>query len=154
MLYGIAKCYVISIVAVSLCLFSSHCARCLILRYSVSNANLLIAFRVSPCTECQKLNYKLRCVLYQRSPTRVSLHFLHTLYYAKDKSNSICHGTYINIHTSIGNMTVCDSNGVPYHMAACNLEYSMIYLAIFNHTASNHQVAPARYSSLHYGLSS
>ena len=32
---------------------------------------------------------------------------------------------YINIHTSIGNMTVCDSNGVPYHMAECNLEYGM-----------------------------
>ena len=44
---------VISIVAVSLCLFSSHCATCLNLSYSVqSNDNLLIAFQVSPGTEC------------------------------------------------------------------------------------------------------
>ena len=62
MLYGIAKGYVVSILAVSLCLFSSHCGTCLILSYSVSNDYLLIAFRVSPGTECQKLNYKLRCV--------------------------------------------------------------------------------------------
>ena len=79
MLYGIAKCYVISIVTVSLCLFSSHCATCLVLSYSVSNDNLLIAFRVSPCTVCQKSNY---VVCYDKG----FVAFLHTLYYAKDKS--------------------------------------------------------------------
>ena len=33
------------------------------------------------------------------------------------KSNFIWQGTYPNIHTTIGNMTVCGSNGVPYQMA-------------------------------------
>ena len=74
MLYGIAKCYVIFIVAVSSCLFLSPCATCLILSSSVSNDNLLIAFRVSPGTECQKSNYVVcydsghhvgfRCIVY------------------------------------------------------------------------------------------
>ena len=63
MLHGIAECFVISIVEVLLCLFSSHCAACLNLSYSVSNDNLLIVFQVSPGTECQNLNDKLRCVL-------------------------------------------------------------------------------------------
>ena len=92
--YGIAKCNIIFIVAVSLCLFSSHCATCLNLSYSVSNDNLLrpIAFRVPHGTECLKVNYKLSCVLWQRSPSRVSLHFLHTLYFAKNKYNSILSG--------------------------------------------------------------
>ena len=45
-----------------------------------------------------------------------------SLYYAKDKSNSICQGTYPNIHKTIVYMTACGSNGVQYHMAKWNLK--------------------------------
>ena len=119
--YGIAKCYVIPIVAVSLCLLSSHCTTCPNLCYSVSNENLLyIAFQVSPGTEV-----KFQITLFVMTAVTTE-------------------GFFVNTPIS----TVCGSSGVPYRIknGIWNIRR---HLAFSNSTASNHQVAHVTYSSLH-----